>query len=193
MDDLPAPIRDHVNRPFRLGVTGIIVSLVFNAAAYVLGSPLLVAAASFTFLIGFIAFACWLYRVSQVPRLLSAHQAEVERRERAQRRQQDDLLRWQEQRKAREEATERCRIAAFEAVLLLAPGEQTILETSAGRIWAQRCTNGSLRLWWAFNTMVRELAVPIVRRRARYVGDNPVAWFVDRQHERGVLLDLSRI
>lgn len=91
------------------------------------------------------------------------------------------------------EVIEQERIGEFAKAASLQPGEKVTLQTRAGPIWVTRCVNGTLRLWWGFNTRVRELAVPVIRSRAHYDGTAPVAWFIHRGMERSVLMDLARI
>lgn len=129
----------------------------------------------------------------KLPGRLRKHEIEVAKRAVEMRQRELQAERMRQERAKAAELIDQQRIEEFAKAANLQPGERVTLQTRVGPIWVTRCVNGTLRLWWGFNTRVRELAVPIIRSRAHYDGTAPVAWFIKCGMERSVLSDLARI
>jgi len=193
MSDLPVFLTRPLDRAVRratiaagLQIGAFLLSLWYEHQAVYLAGAI---AGSFTVLFG----VQWLVGLLKLPEKLRKHELEVAKRAVEMRQRELQAERMRHERAKAVELIEQQRIEEFAKASDLQSGERVTLQTRVGPIWVTRCVNGTLRLWWGFNTRVRELAVPIIRSRAHYDGTAPVAWFINRGMERSVLLDLARI
>ncbi len=193
MSDLPVFLTRPLDRAVKrakiagsLQIGAFLLSLWYEHQAVYLAGAI---AGSFTVLFS----VQWLIAMLKLPGKLRKHELGVAKRAVEMKQRELQAERMRHERAKAIELIEQQRIGEFAKAASLQSGERVTLQTRVGPIWVTRCVNGTLRLWWGFNTQVRELAVPIIKSRAHYEKTAPVAWFIHRGMERSVLLDLARI